>query len=46
MSVGAQMIVVLKAFVEHCVSFVVGHAFDFSSLDVSQTDVFHVLCPF
>jgi hypothetical protein len=41
MSVGAQMVVVLKAFVEHCVSLVLGHPFDFSWLEVSQTDVFH-----
>jgi len=41
MSIGAQMVVVLKAFVEHCLSLVHGHPFDFSGLDVSQTDVFH-----
>src|SRR6266446_3714512 len=41
MSVGAQMVVVLKAFVERCVSLVLGHPFEFSRLDVSQTDVFH-----
>src|SRR5208283_2419628 len=41
MSVGAQMVVVLKAFVERCVSLVLGHAFELSWLDVSQTDVFH-----
>src|SRR6266849_6464529 len=41
MSVGAQMIVVLKAFVERCVALVLGHPFEFSRLDVSQTDVFH-----
>jgi hypothetical protein len=41
MSVGAQMVIVLKAFVEHCVSLVLGHPFEFSWLDVSQTDVFH-----
>src|SRR3989441_10007432 len=41
MSVGAQMVVVLKAFVEYCVSLVLGHPFKFSWLDVSQTDVFH-----
>src|SRR5712691_6190995 len=44
MSVGAQMVVVLKAFVEHCVSPVLRHPFEFSWLDVSQTDVFH-RCP-
>src|SRR5258708_27197797 len=41
MSVGAQMVVVLKAFVERCVSLVLGHPFEFSWLDVSQADVFH-----
>src|SRR5260370_31648291 len=43
MSVGAQMVVVLKAFVERCVSLVLGHPFEFSWLDVPQADVFH--CP-
>src|SRR5712691_8881863 len=43
MSVGAQMVVVLKAFVEQCVSLVLGHPFEFSRLEVSQTDVLHVL---
>jgi hypothetical protein len=33
--------IVLAAFVEHCVSLVLGHTLDFSWLDVSQTDVFH-----
>src|SRR6266550_6913398 len=41
MSVGAQMVVVLKAFVERCVSLVFGHPFEFSWLDVSQANVFH-----
>src|SRR2546422_9480880 len=41
MSVGAQMVVVLKAFVERCVSLVLGHPFEFSWRDVSQADVFH-----
>src|SRR5215510_759440 len=41
MSVGAQMFVVLKAFVEYCVSLILGHPFKFSRLDVSQADVFH-----
>src|SRR5580692_3576067 len=41
MSVGAQMVVVLKAFVERCMSLVLGHPFEFSWLDISQTDVFH-----
>lgn len=35
MSIGAQMIVVLKAFVERRVSLVLGHPFEFSWLDVS-----------
>src|SRR6267142_584724 len=39
MSVGAQMVVVLKAFVERCVSLVLGHPFEFSWLDVSQAMV-------
>jgi hypothetical protein len=41
MSVGAQMVIMLKACVEHCVSLVLGHPFECSWLDVSQTDVFH-----
>src|SRR6266851_8535519 len=41
MSVGPQMVVVLKAIVERCVALVLGHPFEFSWLDVSQTDVFH-----
>src|SRR5213593_386629 len=41
MSVGAQMVVVLKAIVEHCVSLALSHPFECSWLDVSQTDVFH-----
>src|SRR5437764_12931011 len=45
MSVGAQMVVVLKAFVERRVSLVLGHPFEFSWLDVSQTDVFHCSFP-
>src|ERR1700745_2537180 len=45
MSVGAQMVVVLKAFVEHCVSLVLGHPFEFSWLEVSQADVFHRSSP-
>src|SRR5947207_1805257 len=45
MSVGAQMVVVLKAFVERCVSLVLGHTFEFSWLDVSQADVFHCSSP-
>src|SRR5713226_1139445 len=45
MSVGAQMVVVLKAFVERCVSLALGHLFEFSWLEVSQTDVFHCSSP-
>src|SRR5450432_2079085 len=45
MSVGAQMVVVLKAFVEHSLSLVLGHPFECSRLDVSQTDVFHCSSP-
>src|ERR1700719_1351576 len=45
MSVGAQMVVVLKAFVEGCVPLVLGHSFELSWLDVSQTDVFHYSSP-
>src|SRR5215213_5130447 len=45
MSVGPQMVVVLKAFVEYCVSLVLSHPFEFSRLDVSQTDVFHCSSP-
>src|SRR5271157_1428524 len=41
MSVGAQMVVVLKALVDRCVPLVLSHPFEFSWLDVSQTDVFH-----
>jgi hypothetical protein len=41
MSIGAQMVIVLKAFVEHCVSLVRSHPFEFPWLEVSQTDVFH-----
>src|SRR5271163_3422143 len=41
MSVGAQTVVILKAFVEHCVSLPLGHPFEFAWLQVSQTDVFH-----
>src|SRR5580692_658531 len=43
MSIGAQAVAVLKAFVERCVPLVLGHSFEFSWLEVSQTDVFHQL---
>src|SRR3989442_2493092 len=45
MSVGAQMVVVLKALIERCVSLVFGHPFECSWLEVSQTDVFHCSSP-
>src|SRR5882724_9610857 len=45
MSVGAQMVVVLKAFVERCVSLVLGHPCEFSWRGVAQTDVFHCSSP-
>src|SRR5882672_4473616 len=45
MPVGAQMVVVLKAFIERCVSLVFGHSLEFSWLDVSQTDAFHCSFP-
>src|SRR5579863_9912007 len=46
MSVGTQMVVVLKALVEHRVALVLGHPFEFSWCEVSQTDVFHRSSPF
>jgi hypothetical protein len=45
MSVGAQMVAVLEAFVEHCVSLVFGHTFECSWFDVSQTELFHGSSP-
>src|SRR6516162_4351372 len=45
MSVGAQMVVVRKAFVERRLPLVLGHRFEFSWLDVSQTYVFHGSSP-
>src|SRR5579864_2730941 len=45
MSIATQMVVVLKAFVEGCVPLVLGHPFEFSWLEVSQTDVFHCSSP-
>src|SRR5258705_1890821 len=45
MSVGAQMVVVFKAFVERFVSLVFGHPCEFSWLEVSQADVFHCSSP-
>src|SRR5689334_24627384 len=45
MSVGAQVVVVLKAFVERCVSLALRHSFEFSWLEVSQADVFHPFLP-
>src|SRR5437899_10996753 len=43
MCVVAQMVVVLKAFVERCASLVLRHVLELSWLDVSQADVSH--CP-
>src|SRR5215831_18134679 len=45
MSVGAQMVVVFKAIIERCLSFVLGHPFEYSWLEVSQADVFHCFYP-
>src|SRR2546421_444930 len=45
MSVGAQMVAILKALVERCVSLVLGHPFEFSWREVSQADVFHSIPP-
>jgi hypothetical protein len=42
LSVGAQMVIVAEAFVEHGVSLVLRHVFECPWLDVSQTDVFHL----
>src|ERR1700761_1900106 len=39
------MVVVLKTFVEHCVSLGLGHCRVFCRLVVSQTDVFHWTSP-
>src|SRR5271165_3917247 len=41
MPVGAKMVVVFKACVEHRVLLALGHAFVFAFVVVSQTDVFH-----
>jgi hypothetical protein len=41
MPVGAKMVVVFKAGVEHGVLFVLGHGFVFAFVVVAQTDVFH-----
>jgi|HubBroStandDraft_4_1064222.scaffolds.fasta_scaffold499789_1 hypothetical protein len=43
MSVGAQMVVVVKACVERCVPLGLGHPFEFSRLEVSQQMYFIVL---
>src|SRR6266404_438664 len=45
MPVGAKMVVVFKACVEHGVSLGLGHAFVFAFVVVSQTDVFHCSSP-
>jgi hypothetical protein len=41
MPVGAKMVVVFEARVEHRVSLALGHAFVFVFVVVPQTDVFH-----
>src|SRR5258706_9211935 len=43
MSVGTQMVVVLKAFVERCVSLVLGHPFEFSGAMYPRQMYFIVL---
>jgi len=45
MPVGAKMVVVFKACVEHRVLFALGHAFEFAFIEVSETDVFHCSSP-
>src|SRR6516164_4506322 len=45
MPVGAKMVVVFKACVEHRVLFALGHAFEFVFIEVSKTDVFHCSSP-
>ncbi len=45
MPVGAKMVVVFKACVEHGVLLALGHAFAFAFIEVSQTDVFHGSSP-
>src|ERR1700722_7472117 len=44
--VGAKMVVVFKAFVEHGVSLALSHAIKFVFIVVSQTDVFHCSSPY
>jgi hypothetical protein len=39
------MVIVLTAFIEHCVSLVHGHPSECSWIEVSQTDVFHLFLP-
>src|SRR5260370_29079892 len=45
MPVGAKMVVVFKARVEHCVSLGLSHAIKFAFVVVPQTDVFHCSSP-
>jgi hypothetical protein len=40
-SVGAQVIVLREAFVEHCLLLLLGHFWQFPRLGVSHTNVFH-----
>src|SRR5881392_3170366 len=42
MSVGAQTVVVLKAFVERGVALTLRHVFKLAGLHIPQTDVFHL----
>src|SRR5271166_5702834 len=45
-SVGAKMVVVFKACVEHGVSLALSHAIEFAFVVVAQTEVFHCSSPF
>jgi len=43
--VGAKMVVIFKAYVEHGVSLALNHAIKFVFIEISQTDVFHCSSP-
>jgi hypothetical protein len=45
MPIGAKMVVVFKADVEHRVLLAIGHGFVFAFIEVSKTDVFHGSSP-
>jgi hypothetical protein len=45
MPVGAKMVVVFKACIEHGVSLALSHAIEFAFVVVSETDVFHGSSP-